>query len=133
MRIGQDRLQRGDAVRRHSALEAVSLQGGLGVGACQPARLPPAIQPRREGQVTLDPRLQVGVAHRLEILAVGVQETRQALVDQGAFPCGPKTVGRQRNQPTGQRVEAARRHYLRGRNAGNGEEQHYQSGQGHNQ
>ena len=53
--------------------------------------------------------MQVGVAHRLEIGAVRVQQASQSFGHLRAFPGGPDTVGGQRDGSADHGVQGARR------------------------
>ena len=73
--------------------------------------------------------MQVGVAHRLEIGAVCVQQARQGFGHLGALPGGPDAVRGERDGSADHGEQGAGRDELGGRHSGAGEEQDHQGGE----
>src|ERR1017187_2972258 len=75
-----------------AGFQAQARHRGFQRGARQTAGLACPIEARRESRIALYSRMKIGVAHRLEIGPIGVQQARQRFRNLCAFPGGPDAV-----------------------------------------
>ena len=104
-RVGEDDLGRGEARRLHSRFDGEARDGGFQVRSSEAAGLPRPGETRGELRLGLEAGLQVGIAHSLEIFAVGIEECGQRLRNLCPLPGGPKTIGGEGDDAAGDGIQ----------------------------